>query len=138
MRAIFIQGIITILAGAIGYWFALRGTRKRIVAEKRAEYVSEFVGRAYDNLRYLYRSQSIDLQTRAIAVPEFSVLGDRAAFFLGSDSAMGIRKLTTLFAEAVIHLNDPEPGTHRDVWGEYRTRLDQLCRQLRKELQVED
>lgn len=127
--------ILTLLLGQlIGYWFAVGQTKRRIAAEKRAEYASRFIGEAYGNLRCLANRQAAEEGSSAMA--SFSVLGQQAGFFLSDEAAKAIDQLTTTFAGAILYLRDPDPQAGRDVWKEYREQLERVRERLRREVRA--
>jgi hypothetical protein len=126
--------ILTLVLGQLlGYWFATRGTPKRIAAEKRAEYVSGFIGQAYHNLRFLFSAEAA--KGAGEAAPQLAVLGNQAAFFLSDEAAARIDKLTSQFASALGEVISPDPGRNAGrVWNDHKRALDALCAFLRREL----
>jgi hypothetical protein len=133
--------VLTLVIGhLLGYFVAIRQVRRRIAAEKRAEYASQFVALGYECLGALLDPA---LQsTLGQRKQRLALLGQQTAFFTTDRTAKAIDEMTTQFAGAVInqaHSEEPEaPGTSApsDNWQTYRTALEGVRSLLRDEVQA--
>lgn len=130
--------VLTLIMGnLLGYFFALRQTRRRITAEKRVEFASRLVALGYDNLGALLDSAvepGLGVRKR-----EFSLLGQQTAFFVSDAASQAIDDMTTHFAGAVMRRTDghmQQASVPSESWQSYRSALEKVRSQLRKELQA--
>jgi hypothetical protein len=132
-----LPAVMLALGWLIGHWLAVRREKHRVVIEKRADYVSEFIAQAYYNLRYLLQPDG--LGSDAPAISDFTIMGRRAAFFTSDAAARAIDEVTTEYARARTKMAEPSLSQPcgEDYFKTFKDKVDCLNQRLRAEVGIE-
>ena len=102
------SGLLGSLLGAwIGHRLTLKRFQQNLFFEKRAEYISEFIGQAYANTTYVALPYpKIEKIEEGLSKSfDFTALGQRAGFFLSDESRAAIDSLTKSYYHALVEFS---------------------------------
>lgn len=139
-------GIPTLVGVLIGAWLNRRTANETIVQERRIDAVAEFIGHAEAALQYLV--EWVDPREGAAARFRLTILGQRAALYVGTAAREAIDEYTSAYAtwlQARLEarnenldgqLRHEARRDARDAFGNARELLAELTDTLRREVGI--